>query len=119
VLTVTTATPGAKPDLSVAAAYWLDNRTIAYPLNRLPSGVDPAWLRFRLHWGQLAVDATGLGGHSVPVTPVAGAPDGYLALRLANQDVARRSYIVAGPMVAIGVYDDADQLLDATSVQSP
>jgi YD repeat-containing protein len=61
-LSVSTAQPGAKPDLSVAAAYWIDNRTIAYPADRLPAGVDPAWLRFRLHWGALAVDATGLGG---------------------------------------------------------
>ena len=59
VLTVTTSTPGSKPDLSVAAAYWIDPRTIAYPINRLGLGVDPAWLRFRLHWGSLAVEPPG------------------------------------------------------------
>jgi glycosidase len=119
VLTVTTSTPGAKPDLSVAAAYWLDPQTIAYPVNRLPSGVDPAWLRFRLHWGSLAVDATGLGGSFATVSVVPGGPDGYLALRLDDQTLKQRDQILAGPMVAIGVYDDADQLIDATSVQSP
>jgi hypothetical protein len=119
VLTVSTSTPGAKPDLSVAAAYWLDSRTIAYPINRLPSGVDPAWLRFRLHWGQLTVDATGLGGRFASLALVPGGPDGYVALRLNRQTADDRDAILAAPMVAIGVYDDADQLIDATRVQSP
>ena len=43
----------------MAAAYWIDPRTIAYPINRLGLGVDPAWLRFRLHWGLLAVEPPG------------------------------------------------------------
>jgi glycosidase len=119
VLTVTTSTPGSKPDLSVAAAYWIDPQTIAYPVNRLPSGVDPAWLRFRLHWGSLAVDATGLGGSFASVSLVPGGPPGYLALRLDKKTANARDEILAGPMVAIGVYDDADQLIDATSVQAP
>jgi glycosidase len=119
VLTVTTSTPGAKPDLSVAAAYWLDQRTVAYPLNRLPAGVAPAWLRFRLHWGQLAVDATGLGGQFATVSVVPGGPAGYLALRLDKKTANQRDDILAAPMVALGVYDDADRLIDATSVQSP
>jgi hypothetical protein len=119
VLTVTTATPGTKPDLSVAAAYWIDPQTIAYPMDRLPSGVDPAWLRYRLHWGSLAVDATGLGGSFASVALVPGGPPGYLALRLDKKTANARDAILASPMVAIGVYDDADQLIDATSVQSP
>jgi len=120
VLTVTTSTPGAKPDLSVAAAYWIDNRTIAYPLDRLPSGVDPVWLRFRLHWGDLAVDAMSLGGSYLPLTVVPGAgPDGYVALRLGRVTPHLRSQILAAPMVALGVYDDADRLIDATGVQPP
>jgi hypothetical protein len=119
VLTVTSAAPGAKPDLSVAAAYWLDGRTIAYPVNRLAAGVDPAWLRFRLHWGDLAVDATGLGGSFATVTLVPGGPDGYLALRLDRKTAHHRSAILAAPMVAVGVYDDADRLIDATSVRAP
>ncbi|MDQ1733493.1 MAG: hypothetical protein QOK10_3652 [Pseudonocardiales bacterium] len=117
VLSVSTAKPGAKPDLSVAAAYWLDSRTIAYPVDRLPEGTDPAWLRYRLHWGQLAVDTTGLGGSSAIVTLVPGAPQGYLALRLDHRTEKLVSQIKAGPMVAIGVYDDAQRLLDATSVK--
>jgi hypothetical protein len=117
VLSVSTAKPGAKPDLSVAAAYWLDSRTIAYPVDRLPEGTDPAWLRYWLHWGQLAVDTTGLGGSSAIVTLVPGAPQGYLALRLDHRTEKLVSQIKAGPMVAIGVYDDAQRLLDATSVK--
>ncbi|MFN2518177.1 MAG: alpha-amylase family glycosyl hydrolase, partial [Jatrophihabitantaceae bacterium] len=119
VLTVTTSSPGAKPDLSVAAAFWIDNQTIAYPVNRLPAGVDPAWLRFRLHWGDLAVDATGLGGSFATVTRVPGGPTGYLALRLDPKTAEHRDQILAAPMVAIGVYDDADGLIDATSVRAP
>jgi glycosidase len=117
VLSVSTAQPGAKPDLSVAAAYWIDNRTIAYPADRLPAGVDPAWLRFRLHWGALAVDTTGLGGTSASVTVVPGGPSGYLALRLDRKTARQLTTIKQGPMVAIGVYDDAQRLLDATSVR--
>ncbi|MDT4962575.1 MAG: hypothetical protein QOF87_2222 [Pseudonocardiales bacterium] len=116
VLTVTTSAPGAKPDLSVAAAHWINRSTIAYPVNRLPAGVDPAWLRFRLHWGTLAVDATGLGGNFATATLVPGGPPGYLALRLDNRTAPSKDVIVRGPMVAIGVYDDADRLIDATSV---
>jgi len=119
VLTITTASPGAKPDLSVAAAYWIDSRTIAYPLNRLPAGVDPAWLRFRLHWGTLAVDATSLGGQYALLRAVPGGPDGYVALRLDRRTARHRGEILAAPMAAIGVYDDADRLLDATSVKPP
>jgi hypothetical protein len=116
VLTVTSATPGAKPDLSVAAASWIDDRTIAYPVNRLPAGTDPAWLRFRLHWGSLEVDATGLGGSFADLSVVPGGPEGYLALRLDKKTAERRDEILAAPMAAIGVYDDAGALLDATRV---
>jgi glycosidase len=116
VLDVTTAAPGAKPDLSVAAAWWIDDRTIAYPVDRLPAGTDPAWLRFRLHWGSLEVDATGLGGRLADVTVVPGGPEGHLALRLDRRTARLRADILAAPMAAIGVYDDADSLIDATRV---
>ncbi|UQX89538.1 alpha-amylase family glycosyl hydrolase [Jatrophihabitans telluris] len=116
-VSVATAKPGAKPDLSVAKAYWLNRRTIAYPVDRLPAGSDPAWFRFRLHWGQLAVDRTSVGGRSVPVTLVGGAPEGYLALRLDPLTALFAQRIKAGPMVALAVYDDAQQLLDATGVR--
>jgi hypothetical protein len=118
-LTVTSAAPGAKPDLSTAAAYWIDNRTIAYPVDRLAAGTDPAWLRFRLHWGDLAVDATGLGGRFADLSVVPGGPDGYLALRLDKKTAELRDEILAAPMAAVGVYDDADALLDATRVAPP
>jgi hypothetical protein len=119
VLTVTSAAPGTKPDLSTAAASWIDDQTIAYPVNRLPAGTDPAWLRFRLHWGSLEVDATGLGGSWADLTVVPGGQDGYLALRLDHRTADLRDEILAAPMAAIGVYDDADALLDATRVAAP
>ena len=119
VLTVSSAAPGTKPDLSTAAAYWIDNRTIAYPVDRLAPGTDPAWLRFRLHWGSLEVDATGLGGEFADVTIVPGGPEGYLALRLDRRTADLRDEILSAPMAAIGVYDDADALLDATRVAAP
>jgi hypothetical protein len=117
-LTVAMSQPGSKPDLSTAAAYWLDARTIAYPRNRLPGDVDPVWLRYRLHWGSLAVDATSLGGMSAAVSLVPGGPDGYLALRLDRRTADRLQQVKAGPMVAIGVYDDAQRLIDATGVHT-
>ena len=81
--------------------------------------MDPAWLRFRLHWGTLAVDATGLGGDYALLQAVPGGPDGYLALRLDRRTARHRSEILAAPMTAVGVYDDADRLIDATSVKPP
>ncbi len=65
------------------------------------------------------MDATGLGGSFASVALVPGGPDGYLALRLDAETARHRRAILAGPMVAIGVYDDADRLIDATSVQAP
>ena len=83
--TVSVTSSRPLPDLTVADAIWLDDRTVAYPVDRLPAGVDPAWSRFRLHWGDLAVDATSLGGLSAPLTIVEGAPEGYVALALDRQ----------------------------------
>jgi glycosidase len=117
VLDVSTASSHAPPDLSIAAAFWIDDKTIAYPTNRLPSGVDSASLRYQLHWGTLAVDATSLGGASAVLSQVPGGPDGYIALRLDRRTAARLVEIKAGPQVAVGVYDDAQRLIDATSVQ--
>ena len=117
VLSVSTAAAHAPPDLSVAAAYWIDDRTVAYPTDRLPLGVDASWLRFQLHWGTLAVDATSLGGSFATLGQVPGGPTGYVALRLDRRTAARIVEIKAGPQVAVGVYDDAQRLIDATSVQ--
>jgi hypothetical protein len=119
VLSVTAASATPVPDLDVAEAMWLDQRTLAYPIDRLPEGVDPAWLRFRLHWGELAVDATSLGGTSTALQLTPGAPEGYIALQLDKHLARRRDPIVNAAMVAIGVYDDAGRLLDATGVQPP
>jgi hypothetical protein len=65
------------------------------------------------------VDATGLGGSFADLTVVPGGPAGYLALRLDKKTAEHRDEILAAPMAAVGVYDDADALLDATRVAPP
>ena len=62
VLTVTTAKPGAQPDLKQAKAYWLGRDLLA-----VPAVAHPERSRWRLHWsptGSLAVDADDIGGSS-------------------------------------------------------
>ncbi len=111
------APPPARPDLAVADAYWLNSRTIAYPISRVPSGWEPSWLRYRLHWGDaLAVNETSLGGSSVGLALTSDAPDGYLALRIPSWASGGRATF---PHAAIGVYSDGGDLLDATSVRAP
>jgi hypothetical protein len=51
------------------------------------------------------------------LSQVPGGPDGYIALRLDRRTASRLVEIKAGPQVAVGVYDDAQRLIDATSVQ--
>jgi hypothetical protein len=116
VLTVTISTAAQPPDISVADALWVDDATIAYPADRLPAGADPVWLRFRLHWGELAVDATTLGGQSSSLNVSGTTDDGYVLLELDKKTAKRLDEIIAGPSVAVGVYDDAGNLLDATGV---
>ena len=110
------APPVAEPDLSSSDAAWIDYRTISYPTSRLPIGTNPATVTYRLHWGELAIDATSLGGQFLTLTPVEGAPPGQLALRLPGWAEGSTNTIKAGPMVAIGVYDDSGAVIDATSV---
>lgn len=38
------------PDLAVARAHWLTRDLIAWPLDALPSGMNPDSLDWRLHW---------------------------------------------------------------------
>jgi len=61
------------------------------------------------------VNATSLGGTSVRLEIVTGAPDGYLALRIPSWASGGRATF---PNAAIGVYTDADLLIDATSVRA-
>ena len=42
--------------------------------------------------------------------------DGYVLLKLDKKTAKRIDEIRAGPIVAVGVYDDAGRLLDATGV---
>ncbi|MET7281201.1 pullulanase-type alpha-1,6-glucosidase [Kribbella sp. NPDC005582] len=113
-LTVTTAKPGAQPDLSQAKAYWLSRDTLA-----VPAVAHPERSRWRLHWsttGGLKVDADDIGGTSVGLRydPVEVRP-GYTTLRLGAADVRK---ILTGQL-GLAQYDDAGRLLDATGVQIP
>ncbi len=113
-LTVTTAKPGAQPDLSQAKAYWLSRDTLA-----VPAVAHPERSRWRLHWsttGGLKVDADDIGGTSVGLRydPREVRP-GYTTLRLDHADVRK---ILTGQL-GLAQYDDAGRLLDATGVQIP
>jgi glycosidase len=120
VLSVSVASAQTVPDIGVAGATWLDDQTIAYPVDRLPAGTDPAAWRYRLHWGALAVGDSSLGGESAALTLAdIAAPAGHVALRLDRATSRRVAEIRSAPMVAVGVYDDADRLVDATGVGGP
>jgi pullulanase-type alpha-1,6-glucosidase len=112
--TVTTAKPGAQPDLSQAKAYWLDRDTLA-----VPAVAHPERYRWRLHWsdtGSLKVDANDIGGSSTALRyDTAEVKPGYTTLRLDNGDVSK---ILTGQL-GLAQYDDAGRLLDATGVQIP
>ncbi|WP_350277141.1 pullulanase-type alpha-1,6-glucosidase [Kribbella sp. HUAS MG21] len=113
-LTVTTAKPGAQPDLSQAKAYWLDRDTLA-----VPAVAHPERYRWRLHWsdtGSLKVDVNDIGGSSAALRyDPAEVKPGYTTLRLDHGDVRK---ILTGQL-GLAQYDDAGRLLDATGVQVP
>lgn len=124
VLTVTTSTPGAQPDLSQAKAYWLTKDLLA-----VPAVAHPERSRWRLHWSydaSLKVDADDIGGTSsglrydangIPPAVLAKYPalTGYTALRLDHADARK---ILTGQL-GLAQYDDVGRLLDATGVQIP
>jgi pullulanase-type alpha-1,6-glucosidase len=126
VLTVSSRTGGATPDLTKAEAQWLRRGLVAWDVD------DPAQRRHRLHWsaaGDLAVDAETLGGSSVPLThDPAGLPadvladfphlEGYEAFRLRDADLAKVPAILRG-QVAVASYTSDGELHDATGVQLP
>ena len=116
VLAVSVTRAAILPDLGVADASWIDGDTIGFPLLRLPAGVPPSAFRYRLHWGDLAIDDATLGGDSVALALGRRAPDGYVALDL-DRDTARRlARMRPAPFLAVGVYDDADHLIDAAAL---
>ncbi len=126
VLSVTTRTPGATPDLDQAKAQWVRAGLVAWK-------VDASAARYRLHHspdGDLAVDDEAVtGGSSVALThDPAGLPAdvladfphlaGYQALRLSRADARRAPQILRGQLAA-AAYDDLGRLVDATGVQTP
>ncbi|MEU8227533.1 pullulanase-type alpha-1,6-glucosidase [Kribbella sp. NPDC048915] len=112
--TVTTAKPGAQPDLSQAKAYWLSRDTLA-----VPAVAHPERYRWRLHWsdtGSLKVDANDIGGTSAALRyDPAEVKPGYTTLRLGKADVPK---ILTGQL-GLAQYDDVGRLVDATGVQIP
>jgi pullulanase-type alpha-1,6-glucosidase len=133
VLTVTSAAPGATPDLTTAKAHWVAKGLVAWPADALPPGTSPELLRWRLHWaadGGLGTDAEAVtGGESAPLTyDPAGLPADvqerfphladHLALRLDRATVRAAGEILTG-QVAVGQYDSLGRLRDATGVQVP
>jgi hypothetical protein len=69
-----------------------------------------------LHWGDLAVDATSIGGTSSALTVAGTTDDGYVLLDLDKKTAKQVDEIRAAPIVAVGVYDDSGRLIDATGV---
>ncbi|GAB2684785.1 pullulanase-type alpha-1,6-glucosidase [Thalassiella azotivora] len=133
VLTVTTSTVGAAPDLGAAKAHWVERDLVAWPADALPPGLDADQVRWRLHHapeGGLAVDAEWVtGGDSAPLTlDPGGLPQDvrerfphladHLALRLDRRTARDAESILTG-QVAVAQYDDLGRLTDATGVQVP
>ena len=119
VLSVSVTRAAIEPDLGVAEAIWIDRDTIAYPLGRLPSGVPAGAFRYRVHWGELTVGDSTLGGSSAQLTIGRRAPEGYVALDLDHHTARQLGKLRPAPLIAVGVYDDADRLVDATAVGPP
>ncbi|MEO5852998.1 MAG: pullulanase-type alpha-1,6-glucosidase [Nocardioides sp.] len=127
VLTVSTRSAGATPDLTQQKAQWLRRGLVAWDVP------DADARRYRLHWsgaGDLAVDAESLtGGSSVPLTfDPDGLPSdvladfphlaGYEAFRLRERDLAKVPQILRGQL-AVASYDADGAVFDATGVQVP
>ncbi len=124
---------GSSPDLRKQKAIWVARDLLAWPAGSVPSGANPDLLRWRLHWapnGGLAVDAEAVTGGStadltrdtagLPAAVLANHPElnGYLALRL-DPKVAKGADEILTGQVAVGMYDSAGALGDATGVQVP
>ncbi len=127
VLTVSSRTAGASPDLAKQKAQWVREGLVAWDVK------DAASRRYRLHWSadaDLAVDDEAVtGGDSVPLTyDPKGLPadvladfpqlEGYEAFRLRKEDLKLVPQILRGEL-AVAAYDDLGKLVDATGVQIP
>ncbi len=127
VLTVSTRTPGATPDLDQAKAQWVRAGLVAWKTDTSTAA------RYRLHYspsGGLAVDDEAVtGGASVPLThDPAGLPArvladfphlaGYDAFRLSREDARRAPRILRGQLATVA-RDDLGRVVDATGVQIP
>ena len=124
VLTVTTAKPGAQPDLSQAKAHWVDRDLLAVPAGR-PRRSGTAGGCTGRTTGSLKVDAERhrrfLG---CPALRPAGCRHGageVPALRGTRRSgsTTRDARKILTGQLGLAQYDDAGRLLDATGVQIP
>ncbi|MEP7331973.1 MAG: pullulanase-type alpha-1,6-glucosidase [Terracoccus sp.] len=131
-VTVKTSKAGAAPDLTKAKAFVVSKNLVAWPASSIPAGVDVRTLTWRLQWsakGGLGLDAEAVTGGSVatltrdpaglPAALIAEHPElkGYLALRLDRKTARSMGEILKG-QVAVGLFDDAGLLLDASGAQT-
>ncbi|CUR57845.1 Alpha-1,6-glucosidase, pullulanase-type [metagenome] len=127
VLSISTRTAGAVPDLTKAKAQWVRRGLVAWDVP------DPSTRTYRLHSsqsGDLEVDAEAVtGGTSVPLTmDAAGLPagvledfpqlEGYEAFRLRRGDLGKVPELLRGQL-AVASYSTGGELYDATGVQVP
>jgi pullulanase-type alpha-1,6-glucosidase len=133
-LTVTTSAGASTPDIDTAKAHWVSGEYLAWPADQVPA--DPRTLRFRLHGapdGGLAIDGTAIVGPAGSTSiGLSYDPDGlpqeiqdrfphlagHVALRVDRDDRRDLEDLLTGQL-AIGVYDGAARLVDASAVQIP
>ena len=121
------------PDLAVARAHWLTRDVIAWPLDALPSGMNPDSLDWRLHWS-----ATGninpraaepvpwetseliLSHEGLPAALALANPHlrGFVALRLDSVAAAQAESILR-QQVVVSAHQRSGRLVNATGLQIP
>ncbi len=127
VLSISTRTAGAVPDLTRAKAQWVRRGLVAWDVSEASTRT------YRLHSsaaGDLEIDAEAVtGGTSVPLTlDPAGLPagvladfphlEGYEAFRLRRGDLRKVPDLLKGQLAAAS-YSRSGELYDATGVQLP
>jgi hypothetical protein len=111
-LGVTIEAPPVVPDLGTARATWVAPDAITMDV---VDGDRRGWT-YRLHYGpagSLALDQESLGGSSIPLALEEGEPE---TLRLSREDARHAAKISWSGQLAVGVYDAAGRIVDATGV---
>ena len=131
-ITVTTSQSGAAPDLKAAKAFWIEPGLLAWPADAVPEGANLKLLKWRLHWASnagMTIDDEDLPGstsaglaydpNGLPASVTASRPElkGYIALR-AGRTVKDLAPTILRGQVAVALYSNSGQVLDATGVQT-